>query len=106
MSNFLTDLNAIAQILKSRLLLLQGEWFESTTDGTPIFQQLLGMPTSIQAVTLMLRQRILGTPYVSGIVSIDITYAPSGRNFSFAAIVQTQFGTVSLTNQAANSNGI
>jgi hypothetical protein len=99
MSNFLTDLNAVAQIIRSRLLFLQGEWFESLTDGTPIFQQLLGVPTTVQAVTLMLHQRILGTPYVTGIVSLSVSYAPAGRNFAFAATIQTQFGVVSLTNQ-------
>jgi hypothetical protein len=101
LSNFLVDIDAVAQILGTRLRILQGEWFEDLTDGTPVFQRLLGHPTTSDAVALLLRERILGTPYVTGIQTMQVIYRPAGRNFSFFAVVQTQFGQVILANQPA-----
>lgn len=96
-SNFLSDVDAVAQIIRTRLLLFQGEWFEDTADGTPMFQSLLGRTITLQAATLILRGRILGTPYVSAITSFSLTLNPNARTFSFSANVLTQFGTVSVS---------
>ncbi|HXR75142.1 MAG TPA: hypothetical protein VN737_04145 [Bryobacteraceae bacterium] len=99
LANFVTDIDAVAQIIRTRLLLLQGEWFLNTSEGLPLFQKLLGHSTTVRAVALVLRERILGTPYVTGINSLSVEYAAAGRNFTFTANVQTQFGTVSISNQ-------
>ncbi len=99
-SNFLSDINAVTQIIVTRLKLFQGEWFEDTTDGTPMFQSLLGHPITLQAAALILRNRILGTPYVTSISSFSINFTPASRALSFAATVLTQFGTVTVSNQA------
>lgn len=100
LSNFLVDIDAVSQIIATRLKFLMGEWFENLTDGTPAFQALLGYPITKQALAMILSQRILGTKYVTGIRSLQVTYRPQGRNFAFYASVLTQFGTVSVTNQA------
>ena len=96
LSNFSADLMAVAQIILTRLKLLQGEWFEDLNQGTPLFQQLLGKPTTSDGILLVLRERILGTPYVTGISNIGVTYQGSSRAFTFSATVQTQFGSVSV----------
>lgn len=98
LQNFLTDINAVAQIIATRLKLLEAEWYENTSDGTPLFQSLLGNATTLSAVSLVLRQRILSTPYVTGINSFSLEYGSSGRAYSFQASVQTQFGPVSVSN--------
>ena len=95
LQNFLTDINAVSQILMTRLNFLQGEWFENTLDGTPLFQSLLGHSITLPAVGLILRERILGTPYVTGINSFSITNV--GRTYTFTASVQTQFSSVPIT---------
>lgn len=100
LANFLTDLNAVGQIITTRMRLLQGEWYENLTDGLPLFQQLLGHPITLQALALIIRQRILATPYVTGILSLSVVYVPAGRTFTYNAFVQTQFGTVIVSNQA------
>lgn len=99
-SNFLSDVDAVAQIIRTRLLLLQGEWFENTSDGTPMFQTLLGRPITLQAATLILRNRIVQTPYVTAIVAFSLQLVPTVRAFYFSATVQTQFGSVTVTNQS------
>jgi hypothetical protein len=100
LSNFLSDIDAVAQIIATRLRFLMGEWYEDLTDGTPAFQALLGQPITMQALAMILSQRILGTKYVTGIQSLQVRYLPAGRNFAFYASVQTQFGALAVANQA------
>lgn len=97
LQNFLTDADAVAQIIAQRLKFLQGEWFENTQIGTPLFQSILGKSTTSQAVALLLQQQILAVPFVTGIATFDIDYASSGRVFSYSAVVNTQFGQVTVT---------
>ncbi len=99
LANFVTDIDAVAQILATRIRLFEGEWFENLADGTPMFQRLLGVPTNSAGVALILRRRILETPYVVRINSMDVLYAPAGRNFVFVAEVETAFGTVTVSSQ-------
>ena len=87
---------AVAQIILTRLKLLQGEWFEDLNQGTPLFQQLLGKPTTSDGVLLVLRKRIIETPYVTGMSNASVTYKGESRAFTFSATVQTQFGAISI----------
>ncbi|HJX54075.1 MAG TPA: hypothetical protein VJ801_15010 [Polyangia bacterium] len=96
--NFLTDIDAVAQTIASTLRLLQNEWFENRLEGTPLFQRLLGHPITTQGVALILRKRILGVPYVTGIHSLAVTHVAAGRTFTFRAIVDTQFGALAIAN--------
>jgi len=98
LNNFLTDLDVVAQIVETRLKLLQGEWFLNTADGTPLFQSLLGHATTIQAVATILRSRILGTPYVTGIAGFAFSYATDGRALNFSAQVNSIFGQFQVSN--------
>ena len=100
MTNFVSDIDAVAVILGTTLKLLMGEWFEDTSDGTPLFQSLLGHPITSQGVALLLRRRILSVPYVTAIDQLNVIYAPSGRIFTFVAVIATQFGGLTITNAA------
>ena len=102
LSNFLVDIDAVSQIIATRLRFLMGEWYENLTDGTPAFQALLGYPITMQALAMILSQRILSAPCVTGIKALQVTYRPQGRNFSFYASVLTQFGAISVTNQSGS----
>jgi hypothetical protein len=95
LSNFLTDVNAVAQIIAQRLKLFQGEWFANTSLGVPWFQNILGQSTTTQAVSLIIREQILAVPYVTGITQFNCTYSAT-RSFSFSATVSTLFGDVSV----------
>jgi hypothetical protein len=44
-------------------------------------------------------------PYVTGIQSLNVTYAPAGRNFYFAAVALTPFGPVTVSNVPFGSGG-
>jgi hypothetical protein len=99
--DFLYDLDAVAQIIQTRLLLFQGEWWQNLQDGLPLFQSILGVGGAgrkPEAISLLIQQNILGlTPYVTGISDIVTTYQPNLRNFKFSCNVQTQFGTIQVT---------
>ena len=100
-ANYLVDLPAVAQCVLTRLLLFMGEWWESTLDGTPWFQKILGVgpsggSTLQQQVTLILQNRILATPYVTGVSNLEVSLDSVQRTFKMSCTVQTAFGTTPL----------
>jgi len=102
-ANYLTDVDAVAQAILTRLLLFQGEWWENTSDGLPLWQKILGSsasPSNQQKITLLIQQRILGTPYVlpDGVQNLQASYDHVSHTFKFYAVVQTTFGAVVVTN--------
>jgi hypothetical protein len=97
--SFVSDLQAVAQAILTRLKLLQGEWWEDSATGTPLFQSMLGVAGSgkhPQVITLLIQQRILGTPYVREVNNVSGSYNATTRAFSFYCTVQTQFGSLSI----------
>lgn len=98
-ANFLTDAEAVTQIVSTRLKLFQGEWWTDQNDGLPLWQQILGAGAdrTVQAISLLIQQRILGAPFVTGIESVSATYDPNPRAFTFNAVVNTQFGTITVS---------
>lgn len=106
--SFLTDLYAVAQAISTRLKLLMGEWWENLNTGTPLFQSMLGVSgagKNTQAIALLITQRILGTPYVTGVTAVNASYDPNARAFSFSCQVETTFGTLTVTNVPTVSAG-
>src|SRR4051812_33849515 len=84
---FVSDLDAVAQAIRTRLRLLKGEWWESLDSGTPLFQNILGTAgagKSPSAVALILTSRILGTPYVLSVSDVATSYNPATRAFGFS----------------------
>lgn len=97
--NFLTDLAAVQQIIDTRLLLFEGEWWADLNDGLPMFQQIAGK--NPQAASLLIQARILGTPYVTSIDTISTSYV--NRAFKFSCQAYTPFGTITVNFQPGNS---
>ena len=106
--NFVSDIDAVAQAIGTRLRLLSGEWWENLNAGTPLFQSMLGASGSTsnqEVITFVLKQRILGTPYVLSVSNVATKYDGTKRSFAFSCNVQTQFGTLSILNSPAPTNG-
>lgn len=103
---FLTDIDAVAQIIMTTLRLLKGEWWENLTIGFPLFQSLIGSSGSQQNQTasqLIIQDAILGCPYVNQIVSFSYIANANTRGSSFSAIVSTAFGVLTVTNVPGQS---
>ena len=95
--DYISGAEAVAQAIKTRLLLLKGEWWEDTEDGLPLFQDILGKagtPARIQAVDRIIMERIEGTPEVESILDFESDY--ENRKYSFRASVETTAGETYL----------
>jgi hypothetical protein len=98
-NNFISDLTAVAQIIRTRLLLFQGEWFLNLSDGLPMFNGMLGSsgdPRNLQTIIAIISQRIQATPFVTSVLDVSASF--QSRKFVFSAQVQTQFGIVTVSN--------
>jgi len=102
MGDFLTDLAATAQAIRTWLLLLYGEWWENQNMGFPLWQSILGQGATQGQVDTIIRTQILATPgppgVIKGISNMTSSLNPSTRTYTFAATVDTTFGAVTVTN--------
>jgi hypothetical protein len=98
-NNFLNDIQAVAQIVQTSLLLFQGEWWEDLNEGLPLFQQILGTNNGkkTDAISLLIQNVILTCcpPFITGVKDIVTVYR-TNRNFTFACVVETVFGLVTV----------
>lgn len=93
---FLTDREAIAQTIVTRLKLFLGEYFRDITDGTPWFQQILGKPENLNAVEAILRNRIARTQGVVRLLSFGLDFDLDARSLSVRAQVMTVYGETDI----------
>ncbi|MFU9135776.1 hypothetical protein [Erwinia sp. HDF1-3R] len=98
-NTFLTDSpEAVAQAIKTRLMLWYGQWFLDTTEGTPWMNLLSNRPNDV-AVELALRQRILETEGVLEILSFEMSFTATTRRAVVTATVSTRYGTTTVTSE-------
>lgn len=74
----LTNGEAVAQAVLTRLRLFMGEWWEDLNLGLPVFQSMLGQPSTQatqNAVRTAVQNNIAGAPYVTGGVSVSVSFA-------------------------------
>lgn len=98
-AHFVNDLEAVAQAIATRLKLFTGEWWENRQAGTPVFQSMLGTTNARRGeiVALLLKQRILSTPYVTRVTNVQTSFDAGTRAFRFSAQVETAFGALTVT---------
>lgn len=108
-ADFISDLDAVAQIIGTKLKFLLGEWWEDLSQGFPLFQSLIGSSGSItnqQASTLIIQDTILSAPYTLEVLQFTWTFNSANRASSFTAITETQFGTLTVTNAPGSSAAV
>ena len=94
--DFLTDLQAVAQAIQTRLALWQGEWWADLSDGLPMLQGILGVMGAGASgrAALLIQQRILGTPYVISLSNVATSYNAQSRRLTFSCTATAAFGGV------------
>lgn len=100
-NDYLSGRAAVGQAIKTRLLLLFGEWWEDQQDGLPLFEKILassGSDRNLQAVDIIIRQRIEDTTDVLGVVQYDSQYDRDKRAYSFSCTVDTVYGRLYVSN--------
>ena len=101
-NDYLTGVEAVAQAIKSRLLLLYREWWEDLEDGLPLFEKILassGREDNIAAVDIIIKDRIANTKDVLAVLSFSSDFDRNSRVYQFSANVDTVYGTLFVTNK-------
>ena len=92
-NDFLYGLEAMAQVVQTRLKAIYQEWWEGDETALPWFTDILGARASSlkkDEVDLMVIERLMDT---IGVVSVsDIESSFSNRHYSFSCKVQTVYG--------------
>lgn len=98
---YLEGAEAVAQAIKTRLLLLYSEWWEDREDGLPLWERILsspGSPDNIKAVDFLFKERIDNTEGVLSLMAYDSDFNHDTRTYTFRAVVETLYGTLVITN--------
>lgn len=96
--NFTFGTYAVSQAIKTRLLLLKGEWWENLKEGLPLFQDMLGSSGSdenIYIVDSLIKERIIKTPGVLEIKNFESRVEK--RQYSFFCTVVSKYGPVEIS---------
>ena len=100
-SGLLSGPEAVAQLIRFRLSLLQGEWWERPEYGFSILESLQSSRLT-EAEASMLSSRI--TEYIrqtDGVLAVDdVRFSITGRTFSYSCTVRTKEGTAGVTYHA------
>lgn len=98
--------DAIAQAIKTRLLLFLGEWWKDLRDGLPLWQKILGSRVKNKAILdKILIDRIQGLKLpdnryaITAVKEITSEFDPETREYSFSCTVDTVFGELYVTNK-------
>lgn len=90
---------ATVQRVRTRLLLILGEWFLNTDEGTPwwenedsIAQPIMGVPRNLGYAEAVLKARILGTDGVASLESFSLSMNGETRKLSVSATVTDDDG--------------
>ena len=85
----LTGADAIRQHIQIRLRFFRGEWHLNPEEGIPYYSQILTKTMSLGAIESLFRETVAGTPGVSKIQSLNLTYNENTRHLSvsFSALV-------------------
>ena len=96
--DYLSDADAAAQAVQTKLKLLLGEWWEDTQDGLPLFQQILlqrATAEGIQTVDLLIKQRILEVAEVTNVQIIRS--GVKDRQYQADVVIETIYGDIKDT---------
>lgn len=90
---FSSDLEAMSDVLKTRLAAVDGEWWEGDYGALPYFSDILGAyatDENREIIDLMVIARIMDTV---GVLSVsDVESSIQDRHYSFRCKVQTVYG--------------
>ena len=93
-ANYARDDEATAQKVKTRLLLLKGEWFLDTDAGVPHLQQIMVRPSNLPLAEAIIKQTILETEGVEALRSFGMTFDRDTRRLTIQATVTNIYGSV------------
>jgi hypothetical protein len=98
-NDYVFDLDAVIQIIQTRLKLWLAEWWEDLNEGLPMIEKILGK-TDKALIDRLIQKRVQTT--LPGIIlkikSYSSSFDSSTRAYSCTMHVDTIFGTIAVTN--------
>ena len=86
----------VAQQLRIKLKLWQGEWFLDTDFGTPYLSAILGKQLTLSGAIAALRKSILEVDGVRSIASLTYDYSSQARTLTVNFTAETPYGLVEV----------
>ena len=93
-NDYITEVEAVKQAVKTRLLLLYNEWWENAEDGLPLFELIAGHRDKGTAEK-EIQERIQGTQHVISVKNIQTSF--ERRGFYFSCDLQTEYGQTNFS---------
>lgn len=84
--------DAVAQTVKTRLLLIRQEWFLNLDAGLPWFAEMLGKRSNITTIKSYVATQILGTEGVVEITRLDVIIDKQNRAFEMYYEYRDEYG--------------
>lgn len=95
--SYISGVRAIAQAIRTKVLLFYGEWWENIGVGIPMFQSIVGQMNSDAvrtSATLLITKRVQEVP---GVLSVDdVAIELLDRAMLFKCRVQTEEGETEI----------
>jgi len=93
LGNFSDKAESVAQRVKTRLFLLENEWFLDTDAGMPYIQRISGKPADVAYAQAVIKQRILETDGVLSISNWSASLDHNTRRFVVTCTVSSIYGS-------------
>lgn len=85
---------ATAQSVRTRLLLIEEEWFLDIEAGLPWLQRVMVKPANLALTEALIKQTILETEGILSIESFTMTFDRNSRALTINVSVRNIYGTV------------
>lgn len=92
LANYAARAEAVAQSVRTRLQLIQGEWFLDTSAGVPYLAQICVKPANLPLAESLIKATILETEGVATLEAFDMTFDANTRRLNISATVTTIYG--------------
>ena len=89
--------SSVAQAIKIRLLLVQGEWFRDVSIGVPYYESVFIKPVNTGLLSSVFHDAIVNTLGVNDVISLDVLFDSSTRSVSIEWTADTDEGEISDT---------
>lgn len=93
-NDFLTDIDAVAQAVYTRLYLWRESYWRDLNAGIPMTQRILGQignAGNLAAIDNLIQAEILGTKDVISIVSFESVFDSESREYAYTCVINTAY---------------
>lgn len=96
--DFLVDIEAVPQAIKTKLNLFEGEWWEDLKEGFPFYQDIaasfIRKDEDKDIITRICCNRISDVQQVNSFLSINANFDNEKRKYSLTVDVDTEYGVI------------